>query len=166
MKSEHIGFTALALLLVAGLLFAKFVGTPADAPTPGQPAAVTVAALTLTGVWVAEPIPGQANTAAYVSITNAGADERLIGVATPVGQAAHLHRTVVEGGVSRMESVDAVIIPSGGSVTFAPGGLHIMLMGLNGELAEGGRVPLTLRFLEAGDVTVDAPVRRRGAGEN
>jgi hypothetical protein len=48
-------------------------------------------------------------------------------------------------------------------VALAPGGLHVMLIGLTRPLAAGERVPLTLRFERAGAVTVEAEVQAAGA---
>lgn len=162
MKQEHIGFVALALMVVAGLLIAKFVGVP-SAPAPqAAMGAVTAGEIAITDAWIAAPVGDQPRAAGYITIRNdGGTDERLVGVTTPAAAMSHLHRTVVEDNVSRMESVNAVIIPAHGEVTFAPGGLHLMLMSLTESLTEGQTVSLTLQFLDAGDVTVDAPVRSR-----
>ncbi len=40
----------------------------------------------------------------------------------------------------------------------APGGLHIMLMGLKAPLQQGGSLTLDLTFEHAGAVTVQVPV--------
>ncbi|MCC6756118.1 MAG: copper chaperone PCu(A)C, partial [Solirubrobacterales bacterium] len=44
------------------------------------------------------------------------------------------------------------------TVTFAPGGMHLMLMGLGAGFDEGTHFPLTLTFETAGAVTVEVPV--------
>ena len=54
-------------------------------------------------------------------------------------------------------------IPAGATVTLQPGGLHVMLIGLTAPLAQGGRVPLTLRFARAGEVRVVLDVQAAGA---
>jgi copper(I)-binding protein len=41
---------------------------------------------------------------------------------------------------------DGLRIAPGASVAFAPGGYHLMLMGLTRAQAPGGKVPLTLVF--------------------
>ncbi|HEX9710104.1 MAG TPA: copper chaperone PCu(A)C [Candidatus Thermoplasmatota archaeon] len=40
-----------------------------------------------------------------------------------------------------------------------PGGLHLMLLGLRRALVPGDTVTLVLRFQEAGELEVRAPVR-------
>ena len=48
-------------------------------------------------------------------------------------------------------------------MTFASGGMHLMLTGLSRKLAEGTTFPLTLRFETAEEITVDVPVLGVGA---
>ncbi len=45
-------------------------------------------------------------------------------------------------------------------VTLAPGGYHIMLMGLKQPLKEGDSFPVTLGFQGSGQVTSTVTVRR------
>ena len=162
MKSQYIGFAVLALLVVGGLVIAKVVGNPSSPAPQMADASVTIGEITLSDAWIAAPIADQPRTAGYLTIRNeGGTDERLTGVSTPAAAMSHLHRTAIEDSVSRMESVDAVIIPAHGEVSFAPGGLHLMLMGLTEPLSEGQTVTVTLSFLDAGDITIEAPVRSR-----
>ena len=50
-------------------------------------------------------------------------------------------------------------MPAGGSVTLQPGGLHVMLIDMQKELAPGDKISLTLTFEKAGPMTVEAEVR-------
>ncbi len=45
-------------------------------------------------------------------------------------------------------------IPAGWQVTFEPGGLHVMLIGLHQDLEPGDVFTLTLEFENAGSVDV------------
>ena len=51
---------------------------------------------------------------------------------------------------------DGLAIPAGESVVLEPGGYHIMLIGLTGDLNAGESFTLTLTFEKAGEVTVEA----------
>lgn len=62
-------------------------------------------------------------------------------------------------GMMKMQKVDKIEIPAGETVKLEPGGYHIMLMGLAGELTEGSKITITLTFAEAGEKTVEAEVR-------
>jgi copper(I)-binding protein len=74
-----------------------------------------------------------------------------------------IHTTFRDGDVMRMRPVAAIEVPAKGAVTLAPGGMHVMLMGLTKPLAIGEAVPLTLTFERAGAVTVQAMVQAAGA---
>ncbi|MDT8328819.1 MAG: copper chaperone PCu(A)C, partial [Roseovarius sp.] len=70
-----------------------------------------------------------------------------------------LHGTETDAnGVARMAHVEALDIEPGSPVTFAPGGMHLMLMGLVTKLDEGSTFPLTLSFQHAGEITVEVQV--------
>ena len=60
-----------------------------------------------------------------------------------------------------MHPQESVTVPSRGQVTFEPGGLHMMLVKLQGDLVEGEEIELTLRFREAGEMTLQVPVEQR-----
>ena len=54
-------------------------------------------------------------------------------------------------------------IKSGDTVKFLPGGLHLMIIGLDGPLVQGDKVSVTLRFEKAGEIVVSFDVRAMGA---
>lgn len=109
--------------------------------------------------------PGQARTGAgYMTITNTGtAADRLVKAETPVSGTTELHLMAVKDGVMTMREVDGgIAIPAGETVTLAPGGLHVMMMGLTSKLVEGETFPLTLTFEKAGAITVEIKVEAIG----
>ncbi|WP_439107668.1 copper chaperone PCu(A)C [Congregibacter sp.] len=113
----------------------------------------------LSDAWIRAMPPGQKMTAAYLRVHNLGDSPlSILDVSSTVGMAS-LHETRLEGGRSTMQAVDSLSVEAGSSVTMAPGGLHIMLMGLKSTPAEGDIVPICVRTSE-GDVCTDAPVRR------
>lgn len=103
-----------------------------------------------------------ANGAAYLELDNQGKQaDRLLSASTPRAARAELHGHINDNGVMRMREVKGgVEIPAGGQLRFAPGGLHVMLMGLKSPLAAGERFPLTLKFERAGELTVEVAVRK------
>jgi periplasmic copper chaperone A len=106
--------------------------------------------------------------AGYFSVENAGAvADRLVAVKTAFPR-AEVHATETDAtGVARMTAVQALDIPAGGSVSLAPGGIHVMFMGLSEPLAAGDHVPATLVFENAGEIEVDFHVQARdGAGSD
>lgn len=101
--------------------------------------------------------------AAYLTIANGGkADDRLLEARSPVAEKVEIHDMTMEDMVMKMRRLDDLPVEAGSSVALAPGGKHIMLIGLSGPLTEGMAVPLTLVFEKAGEVAVEAPVRAAG----
>jgi len=99
---------------------------------------------------------------AYVTIDNAGAPDRLLGAQTAIAK-AELHQHIMEGNVMKMVPVPGGIALPAGRTTLAPGGYHIMLLGLKAPLKEGSSFPMTLTFEKAGKVEVTVTVAKPGA---
>lgn len=121
-------------------------------------AAAHTAKITVRDVWSRATPPGTAVGVAYLVIDNHGASDRLLGASSPIAKRTQLHVTTIEHGIVNMTRLNAVEIKSGTTVAFAPGGRHIMLMGLKRPLKKGDTFPLTLRFRGAGAVHVTAHV--------
>ncbi len=102
--------------------------------------------------------------AVYLRITNAGEADKLRGATTAAADRAELHLHKTDNGVMSMVEVKCIGIPAGGTVTFAPGSLHVMLFGVRSPLIEGEAITLTLAFDKAGEVQVNVPVRGIAAG--
>lgn len=106
--------------------------------------------------------PAQAgmNGVGYLTVANVGAKPvKLVGVETPAARSATLHQSSMAGGVSSMRPVTGgLTIAPGAKVDFAPGGYHLMLMGLTKAQALGGKVPLTLVFDGGRKLRIDLSV--------
>ena len=125
--------------------------------------------LSIAHPWSMELPPNAPTVAAYFVITNAGLEaDRLNGVDSPIAGAAQLHEHVYKDGLMKMQQVDSVDIPAGGTVTFAPMAYHVMLLDLKDrtKLTTGQRFPLTLHFEKAGDLTVDVIVQKQATDDS
>ena len=108
---------------------------------------------------------GAATTgAAYISLMGGTRADSLVSVSTPVASTAAVHETINDNGVMKMRPVAILPISPGQMVTFAPGGTHIMLMGLKHNLTVGESFSMTLTFAHATPVTVQVLVRAMGQG--
>lgn len=89
-------------------------------------------------------------------------------VASPAAEHVTVHRTDTdEQGRSVMTAQGELAIPARSSVTFEPGGLHVMLTGITDDLEIGDDIDLTLTFQHAGPVTATAKVVEPGtAGDD
>ncbi len=110
--------------------------------------------------YITAPAPGAMSGAAYLSVANEGTTaDRFDAVETSIAMMAALHNTEFGAdGIARMYELPPVPLAVGETVSFAPGGAHIMLMMLTGELKVGEKVPMTLSFKNAGDIVVEFEV--------
>jgi periplasmic copper chaperone A len=114
--------------------------------------------------WARATAPGARTGAAYLKIESApGAKDRLIGARSPVAEAVEVHETIVTDGIARMRRVEAIEIAPGRPADLAPGGAHLMLMGLKSPLKKGDSFPLILTFAQAGEVALEVVVEAPGA---
>ena len=140
------------LILAAGLALAG-------------PAAARPGDIAISGAEIRASLGGSTNTAAYLTISNTGAEaDRLVAVSCACAAAAEAHATGMKGAMMTMAPAGPVAIPAHGHVSFAPGGLHIMLTGLKAPLLDGGRQEMVLRFEHAGPVRAHFQVRARIVG--
>ncbi len=147
-----LAFGAAALLL----LDACAPAAPAPTPTTAQRAG----GISVDGAWARAASGPGATSAVYLKIHNAGTtDDQLVGARSDAARMVEVHRSSMDNGVMRMSPAGPVIVPAGGDVALQPGGLHIMLMDLPADLAEGSKIDVTLVFEAAGEVPVQVPVR-------
>jgi copper(I)-binding protein len=85
--------------------------------------------------------------AVYFTVLNDSAHGATIqGVEVKGAASAMIHQTTMTNGMSEMRGMPQVAIPAKGSLTFKPGGLHVMAMDLDRALAKGGTTDVTLSF--------------------
>jgi periplasmic copper chaperone A len=110
--------------------------------------------------------PGGAKVGAgYLTITNKGsAPDRFIGGSTPAAGKLEIHEMTMKDGVMTMRRInDGLAIEPGKTVTFAPGGYHIMFVDLKAPLKQGAKLAATLEFEKAGKFDVTFDVQAVGA---
>jgi len=126
------------------------------------PALATAGAPSVSDAWARATPPGVSVGAAYLTITGGSTSDRLVGADTDRASMVQLHTVEESGGVASMRQVDGVPVPAGKRVVLAPGGTHIMLMGLGKPLLAGETFPLQLRFENSGERVVQVTVRAAG----
>lgn len=86
------------------------------------------AELKITDAHYRAPLVAGAPGVAYFSITSPTTD-RIVAISSPEAKAVEMHDSVMSGdGMASMQKRDSVELPAGKTVTFGPGGLHIMVM--------------------------------------
>jgi copper(I)-binding protein len=102
-----------------------------------------LAQVTVSEPWVRGTVPEQKASGAFMSLTSQ-TDSRLVQVQSPVAATVEIHEMKMDGGVMRMRPIADLALPAGKAVSLAPGGYHVMLIGLKQVLKPGDQVPLTL----------------------
>ena len=82
----------------------------------------------ITDLKLREFIPGASSSVAYFTLSNTSKEARtLVGVNVEGIGRAELHQHQLIDGMMKMSQLPSLEIPAGQSVTFEPGGLHLML---------------------------------------
>jgi len=110
--------------------------------------------------WIRETGGRMASTAAYLTISNNGADDiTLIGASADFAGSTTIHDTVVDAdGKAGMRPAGEIVIPAGETLLLAPRGKHIMLTKLSAGLNKGEKRNITLMFKGQDNMVVEAQV--------
>lgn len=139
-----------AMFMLSGLLLAPLIAVAGAADD-----------VSVVDPYVRAVPPGQPNSAAFMQLHNKSTTRHAIVKAqSPVAKIVELHTHIMEGGMMKMRQVERIEVPAQGSTTLAPGGLHVMLLGLTADLTPDQLVPVTLMFEDGSKTTIQAPVRK------
>jgi periplasmic copper chaperone A len=148
-------------LTIAAAFALAALGAHAQAEKAAKTA--KTAAISVDSAYARATAPGQPAGGGFLTLVNAGADDRLVSASSEAAASVELHVMSMRGDVMQMRQVDAIAIKAGQTVELKPGGYHLMLMGLKAPLKAGSSFPLTLKFEKAGEVTVSVKVEAAGA---
>lgn len=134
-------------------------------------ASYEIGALRIENAFSRASLPNQPVGGGFFTVTNSGPeDDRLIAAGAAPDLADHLeiHEMAMDGQVMKMRQLpDGLPIPAGATVELKPGGYHLMLMGLQQPLVEGGTVTVSLTFEKAGTIEIPLAIgapNAKGAG--
>jgi copper(I)-binding protein len=138
-------------IFLASLLAVVSLGARAEGP----------AQVSVSGAYARAVPPGQPNSAVFMTLTNDSDSPRaLVSATSPSARTVELHTHANEGGMMRMRRIERIEIPAHGKAELKPGGLHVMLIGLKGDLNPGSGVGLSLTFDDGTKQEIEAPVRK------
>jgi len=151
--------------IVAAAFIAAFALAGCGREGPQNFAEITSApaapVLRVESLTVTPTVDARTPSSAFFTVRNeGGAPDRLLSAATSVADRIDIHETRVDGsGEAHSFSIaGGVPIPADGQVAFAPGGLHLKVIGAHAPLGEGARIPLTLTFERTGAIQFEAVV--------
>jgi periplasmic copper chaperone A len=145
-------FGGITLILAAALALAG------AAPAPASDIVVSQA-------W-SRATPKAAKVAGgYLTIENHGAvADRLLSVSSTAATKVEIHQMATQDGIMTMRPREqGLLIPPDATVTLAPGGEHVMFVGLAAPFEEGQRIPVALSFEHAGRIDTVFEVGSVGA---
>jgi copper(I)-binding protein len=152
--------TRLAVAAAALMLALSGCAGAAETPAETTDSAASADTLTMTDAWVKANDSGM--TGAFGLLENSGTDDiTVVSAETSAASMIELHETVANdaGDMVMQEKPDGFVVPAGGSIELAPGGNHIMLMGLTGPLAAGDEATFTLNLADGSSLEFSAPVK-------
>ena len=89
----------------------------------------TQAPLSASDVVVTQSVPGMPMSAGYFKLTNnSGQAISISHVTSPQFASVQMHETIIKDEVARMVALETLILRPGETVSFEPGGKHLMLM--------------------------------------
>lgn len=109
---------------------------------------VDIKNLSVSDPWVRKSMSPNNNSAAYMKISNSSdKDIKIIGAsASMIANNVELHKSYVDGkGISRMVSLDLIVVPAKTEIELEPGSLHIMLCDLKKNLNPGDKINLEIK---------------------
>ena len=152
-------FTASVVLFFVILLASFLLISPVSAQQG------TSADIVVTQAWSRATPSGSKVAGGYLAIENkALIADRLLSGSAVAAKKLEIHEMQVNDGVMTMRPVEnGLTIEPGRTVKFAPGGLHLMFVGLLAPLKQGDQIPLSLKFERAGEIMVLFEVQAMGA---
>ncbi|WP_161792405.1 copper chaperone PCu(A)C [Croceibacterium mercuriale] len=134
--------------------------TDAVTGSPEAPEGVSVTNARL----VLPPVAGNPG-AVYFDITNGSDSQLAIASAAVTGAGmAMLHASSTQGNTAEMVHLEEVPFAARQTVTFAPGGLHVMVHDLGPDIVAGSTAEVTLTFINGDKVSFPAAVETIGGG--
>ena len=139
-------------------LIAALTAFLSSSPAPAHDIAVKQA-------WSRATPKGAKVAGGYLAIENRGIQpDRLLSASSSAAAKVEIHQMALQDGIMTMRPLDdGLTIPADATVALAPGGDHIMFVGLNAPFEEGQRVPVSLNFERAGKIDTTFEVGSVGA---
>lgn len=121
---------------------------------------VANASIVVDNAFVRAVPPGQQNTAVFMTLHNtADKPATLIAASSSIATVAELHTHTEQSGVMQMRQIKQIALNAASKTELKPGGLHIMLLGLNKTLLDGDSIDLTLKYADGSEQQLTVPVQ-------
>lgn len=147
-RSRDMQRQLLAVVILFASAFTAFSGQ-----APASPVRVERA-------WMRQPAPTSGSAAVYAVVVNeTDRPVTIVAATSPRVKTAELHRMSMHDGMMRMRPLEELVVPPRGRADLAPGGVHLMLFGVEGRLAPGDRLPIALKTADGTELPATVEVR-------
>lgn len=103
--------------------------------------------LSVEEAWYRMPLPGKDKTSAYMKLENhSGQNMILRSAISDQVRTIEIHEIGEESGMFTMRRIKALEIPARQQIELKPGGLHLMLFGVDSELQPGQAIEIELHY--------------------
>lgn len=155
---------AAAAALLGLSLLAACGGEESETDRAADAAGTTAGSVTVADAWARAAEEGM--TAVFGVLENEAATDAHLVAAESDLAAIELHEVVEADGAAMMQEVsEGFTVPAGGSHELAPGGDHLMLMGLSAPLVAGDEVAVTLVFEDGSELEFTAVAKDFEGGD-
>jgi len=151
---------ALILSLITVFFISPVYAAESDAKEEVKAAEVNPV-FEISEAWARTPLSPNNNSAAYMVINNPTDQQiTIIGASTMVANNVELHESFVDDkGVSRMKSIDNIVVPAQSKIELKPGAIHIMLFDLKKAISSGDKFNMELKIKDMKPITVEVVVK-------
>ncbi len=123
--------------------------------------------LQINDAWIPQAPPVAMMHAGYAQVKNTSKQAVVIVAAESADyDAVEIHKTVTEGGMSRMIAQDKITVAAGNTVSFERGGLHLMLMHPKRKLKMGDTVKINFITEDKKSFAFTATVKAATLGDD
>lgn len=158
MNLKVAGVAGIALALSVATLGLAACGQGSEAPSETARSGIEVTE----GRMVLNAVSGNPAAVYFNLANNTDGPITIRGASVANAESAMLHSYQEWDGKMIMGEMAPLAVPAGGTTTFAPGGQHVMVMGVSSQLQAGGSTEVTLKLLGGG--THSFPVNILPAG--
>lgn len=111
--------------------------------------------------WVRALPPTQSTTAAYLTLrNNSTSAHRIVSATAELADRVEFHHSIQVDGLTRMQQLPALDVAAGATLELAPGGIHLMLLGLTRMPVAGDTLQICLQPDSGAATCTRATVRR------
>lgn len=147
----------LMLMIALLVMMAAACGRSTDA----EVASSTGPSFDISDAWLRAMPPGAGVAAGYVTLHNKSTkDMRVVSWRSPIAESVEVHEMKMEGGQMKMRQLEgALTIAPGQTIALAPGGFHLMFMGVKQSASVGSSVAVQLVMADGSTLDLSLPVR-------